>query len=130
MNPERCSCDYTERETKHRASWDRIPTGGAFDVRLEPWPPYPVWHYSDCAALDDFPLQPPSSSPVCPKCTSTDIRTTYHEARWLYTPHPHDYWRTDLYKWDCLLTHAYRPVGHLDRDCQTCRFGWLEAVQS
>lgn len=115
-----CTCGYLERAESRQANWD------APDAIGYPWPPYPVWHYPDCLMLPDYPFLPMSNPPTCPKCTSTDIRTTFHDESWHYRPHHHDYWRSDLNAWSCLLTFGYRPAEHLDRDCQVCRFGWLE----
>ena len=128
-----CDCRYPEREAQHRADWDDMPkTGwpgehrGAKNGRL--WPPMPVWHDPLCASLETYPLQPLSTIPQCAKCGMRVISTTFHEAAWSYTPHHHDYWRTDLYKWRCLLTHRYHPVEHLDRKCSNCGWEWLETT--
>lgn len=84
------------------------------------------WHYADCAWLAEYPLRPLTDTPICDKCGQNDIASQFHEARWYYEPHHHDFWRHDLYTWSCLLTHGYRPVEHIDRTCRTCHFGWLE----
>ena len=123
-----CDCGYPERKAKNLAAWKETPRGLAFSTSS--WPPYPVWHTKTCAALDAYPLVDIGTMDACPKCRSTVVKTTYHEADWHYQAHHHDYWRTDLGTWSCKLTWAYRPVEHLDRDCQTCGWGWLEAVAS
>ena len=85
-------------------------------------------HYPTCAGLLEWPIVPHLPEIECGKCLSRSIDTTYHEARWYFRRHDHDYWRTDLYVYSCPLTIWYRPVEHLDRRCATCGFTWLESV--
>ena len=120
-----CSCNYAERETENRRRWDDS-SPRAFPSRL--WPPLPVWHRPDCESLEAYPFVPMNDGP-CAKCGSDDIRTRYHgDPSWTYTAHPHDYWRTDLYIYQCALTQRYRPAEHLDQSCGRCGFAWLAEI--
>lgn len=86
----------------------------------------PAMHYRTCQSLRDYPLEAMRENPTCPKCLGTVIHARYHDASWHYKPHWHDYWRQDLFVWECALRASYRPVEHIDRRCDKCGFAWLE----
>ena len=115
-----CTCDYPRRKAQNEADWAAPREIG----RL--WPPLPVLHRADCLSLKDYPLVPWRVERPCVKCGSSDIASQFHTAMWHYQPHRHDYWRVDLFRWECALTFHFRPVEHIDRRCRACHYAWLE----
>lgn len=129
-DPERCDCGYRERRAEidalsydERLQRDReYIKAGPHDLVMPNWRDARDWHAPTCASLGEYPMEPRGS--ICPKCGDSPTRT-YHAARWHVVPDHHDYWRSDLDVWSCLLQHTWRPVEHLE--CvSACGWSWIE----
>lgn len=71
----------------------------------------------------DLGLRGFSEDPVCPKCSSTAIKTTWHETI-IINSNQNESPPCGQWAFRGLLTG---PVGeHLCRFCHTCNYGWPE----